>query len=142
MPAVASSRRSSSEHAEIDRPNASFGGRVYISKGIEFDILPDGSLDYPEDVLRRFDLIIGSIHGQFRLDREAQTERLVRAASNPFVTVIGHMAGRQLLRHPGYDVDIERVLAPVPSTASSMPSTRRLSHGGCRVGARPRKSLL
>src|SRR3954469_2586234 len=98
------------QHAEIDRLNASFGGRFHVFKGIESDILPDGSLDYPEDVLRRFDFIIGSIHGQFRLDREAQTERLVRAASNPFVTVIGHMTGRQLLRRPGYDVDIERVL--------------------------------
>ena len=62
-------------------------------------------------MLRRFDFIIGSIHGQFRLDRQAQTERLVRAASNPFITVIGHMTGRQLLRRPGYDLDIERVLA-------------------------------
>jgi DNA polymerase (family 10) len=99
------------QHAEIDRLNASFAGRFHIFKGIESDILPDGSLDYPDDVLRRFDLIIGSIHGQFRLDRTAQTERLVRAASNPFVTVIGHMTGRQLLRRPGYEVDIERVLA-------------------------------
>jgi DNA polymerase (family 10) len=99
------------QHAEIDRLNASFAGRLHIFKGIESDILPDGSLDYPDEVLRRFDFIIGSIHGQFRLDRTAQTERLVHAASNPFVTIIGHMTGRQLLRRPGYDVDIERVLA-------------------------------
>ena len=68
------------QHAEIDHPNASFGGRFHIFKGIESDILPDGSLDYPENVLRRFDLIIGRIHGQFRrppdrvinaLDKEA-----------------------------------------------------------------------
>ena len=98
------------QHAEIDRLNASFGDRFRIFKGIESDILPDGSLDYPDDVLRRFDFIIGSIHGQFRLDPEAQTERLVRAASNPFVTIIGHMTGRQLLRRPGYELDIERVL--------------------------------
>jgi DNA polymerase (family X) len=81
-----------------------------VFKGIESDILSDGSLDYPDDVLRRFDFIIGSIHGQFRLDPKAQTERLVRAASNPFVTIIGHMTGRQLLRRPGYELDIERVL--------------------------------
>src|ERR1700760_1094869 len=99
------------KHAEIDRLNPPFGGRFRIFKGIESDILPDGSLDYPDDVLRCFDFIIGSIHGQFRLDRQAQTERLVRAASNPFITVIGHMTGRQLLRRPGYDLDIERVLA-------------------------------
>jgi DNA polymerase (family X) len=99
------------QQAEIDRLNAAFGGRFRIFKGIESDILPDGSLDYPDEVLRRFDFIIGSIHGQFRLDRQAQTERLVRAASNPFTTVIGHMTGRQLMRRPGYDLDIERVLA-------------------------------
>jgi DNA polymerase (family 10) len=99
------------QQTEIDRLNAAFGDRFRIFKGIESDILPDGSLDYPDDVLRRFDFIIGSIHGQFRLDRQAQTERLVRAASNPFITVIGHMTGRQLLRRPGYDLDIERVLA-------------------------------
>src|SRR5690349_2816245 len=99
------------QQAEIDRLNAAFGDRFRIFKGIESDILPDGSLDYPDEVLRRFDFIIGSLHGQFRLDRQAQTDRLVRAASNPFITVIGHMTGRQLLRRPGYDVDIERVLA-------------------------------
>jgi DNA polymerase (family X) len=99
------------QQAEVDRLNAGFGDRFHIFKGIESDILPDGSLDYSEDVLRRFDFIIGSIHGQFRLDRQAQTERLVRAASNPLITVIGHMTGRQLLRRPGYDLDIERVLA-------------------------------
>jgi DNA polymerase (family 10) len=98
------------QHAEIGRLNALFGSRFHIFKGIESDILPDGSLYYPDDVLSCFDFIIGSIHGQFRLDRAAQTERLVRAASNPLVTVIGHMTGRQLLRRPGYDLDIERVL--------------------------------
>jgi hypothetical protein len=55
------------QQAEIDRLNAAFRGRFRIFKGIESDILPDGSLDYPDDVLRRFDFIIGSIHGQFRL---------------------------------------------------------------------------
>jgi DNA polymerase (family 10) len=98
------------QHREIDRLNEAFDGRFRVFKGIESDILPDGTLDYPDDVLRRFDFIIGSIHGQFRLDRKTQTERLVRAASNPFVSVIGHMTGRQLLRRPGYEVDIERVL--------------------------------
>ena len=99
------------QHAEIDRLNAGYDGGFRIFKGIESDILPDGSLDYPEDVLRRFDFIIGSIHGQFRLEPEAQTERLLRAAANPYVTMLGHLTGRQLLRRPGYEFDIERVLA-------------------------------
>jgi len=99
------------QHAEIDRLNAGYDGSFRIFKGIESDILPDGSLDYPEDILRRFDFIIGSVHGQFRMDREAQTERVLRAIANPFVSIIGHLTGRQLLRRPGYELDIERILA-------------------------------
>jgi DNA polymerase (family 10) len=98
------------QHAEIDRLNARFDGRFRIFKGIESDILADGSLDYPDGVLREFDFIVASIHGQFRMDREQQTERLLRAAANPFVTILGHMTGRQLLRRSGYDVDVEKVL--------------------------------
>jgi DNA polymerase (family 10) len=53
---------------------------------------------------------VASIHGRFRLDRKAQTDRLLRAISNPHTTIIGHMTGRQLLRRPGYDIDVEKVL--------------------------------
>jgi DNA polymerase (family 10) len=81
-----------------------------LVRELESDILPDGSLDYPDDVLRQLDFIVASIHGQFRMDREQQTERLLRAVANPFVTILGHMTGRQLLRRPGYDVDVEKVL--------------------------------
>jgi len=98
------------QHAEIDRLNARFDGRFRIFKGIESDILADGSLDYPDEILREFDFIVASIHGQFRMDRELQTERLLRAVANPFVTILGHMTGRQLLRRSGYEVDVEKVL--------------------------------
>jgi DNA polymerase (family 10) len=99
------------QHAEIDRLNACFDGRFRIFKGIESDILADGSLDYPDDVLSRFDFIVASVHGRFRMEREAQTQRLLRAVANPFVTILGHMTGRLLLRRPGYEIDVERVLA-------------------------------
>src|SRR5947209_17470967 len=89
----------------------SFDGGFRIFKGLESDILLDGSLDYPDDILRRFDFIVASIHGQFRMDREQQTARILRAVTNPFVTILGHMTGRQLLRRPGYEVDIENILA-------------------------------
>jgi DNA polymerase (family 10) len=98
------------QHADIDWLNAGFDGGFRIFKGIESDILPDGSLDYPDDILRRFDFIVASIHGQFRMDREQQTERLLRAVANPFVTILGHMTGRQLLRRVGYEVDVGKVL--------------------------------
>jgi DNA polymerase (family 10) len=98
------------QHREADRLNKSLGRDFRILKGIESDILADGSLDYPDEVLERFDFVVASIHGRFKLDRKAQTERLLRAISNPRTTIIGHMTGRQLLRRPGYDVDVERVL--------------------------------
>ena len=61
-------------------------------------------------MLQRFDFIVASVHGQFRMDRAAQTERILTAVRNPFVTILGHMTGRQLLRRPGYEVDVEKIL--------------------------------
>jgi DNA polymerase (family X) len=99
------------QQAEADSLNRKHGSAFRIFKGIESDILPDGSLDYPDDVLARFDFIVTSVHGQFKMDRAAQTERIIRAVSNPYTTILGHMTGRQLLRRSGYDIDIERVLS-------------------------------
>ena len=98
------------QHREADRLNKKFGKDFRILKGIESDILAEGSLDYPDDVLATFDFVVASIHGRFKMDRKAQTERLLRAIANPFTTIIGHMTGRQLQRRPGYDIDIEKVL--------------------------------
>src|SRR5256714_99251 len=98
------------QHREADRLNKSFGRDFRILKGIESDILADGSLDYPDEVLESFDFVVASVHGRFKLDRKAQTERLLRAISNPHTTIFGHMTGRQLLRRPGYDIDVEKVL--------------------------------
>jgi DNA polymerase (family X) len=99
------------QHAEIDRLNKRYGRSFRILKGIESDILADGSLDYPDEILARFDFVVASVHGRFKLDRKSQTQRIVRAVENPFTTILGHMTGRQLLRRPGYDVDLETVMA-------------------------------
>jgi DNA polymerase (family X) len=99
------------QQAEADALNRKYRSAFHIFKGIESDILADGSLDYPEEVLARFDFIVASVHGQFKMDRAAQTDRIIRAVSNPHTTILGHMTGRQLLRRPGYDIDIEKVLA-------------------------------
>jgi DNA polymerase (family 10) len=99
------------QHAAIDRLNRSYAGSFRVFKGIESDILADGSLDYPPEVLARFDFVVASVHSRFKLDRAAQTARILRAVANPFTTILGHMTGRQLLRRPGYDLDIEAVLA-------------------------------
>jgi DNA polymerase (family 10) len=99
------------QHAEIDHFNKQYGRSFRIFKGIEPDILADGSLDYPDEILARFDFVVASVHRHFKMDRKAQTERILRAVANPYTTILGHMTGRQLLRRPGYEVDIEGILA-------------------------------
>jgi DNA polymerase (family X) len=99
------------QHAEIARLNRKYAGRFRVFKGIESDILADGSLDYPEEVLATFEFVVASVHSRFKLDRAAQTERIIRAVANRHTTILGHMTGRQLLRRPGYDVEVEKILA-------------------------------
>ena len=99
-----------SQHAIAAALNRRFRGSLRILKGIESDILADGSLDYPAEVLARFDFVVASVHSRFRLDRAEQTKRIIAAVSNPYTTILGHLTGRQLLRRPGYDVDIEAIL--------------------------------
>ncbi|MEA2934330.1 MAG: polymerase [Variibacter sp.] len=98
------------QHREANRLNGRYGKQFHIFKGIESDILVDGSLDYDDHVLSRFDFVIASVHSRFALDRHSQTERILRAVWNPRTTILGHMTGRQLLRRPGYELDIEKVL--------------------------------
>jgi DNA polymerase (family 10) len=82
-----------------------------IFHGTEADILPDGSIDYGDEFLGVFDLVVASVHSRFGLPREEQTRRLVRAVENPRVSVLGHPTGRLLLTRKGIDVDVEAVLA-------------------------------
>jgi DNA polymerase (family 10) len=98
------------QHKMIDALNRRYRGRFRILKGIESDILADGSLDYPPDVLKRFDFIVASVHSRFKMTRGEQTKRIITAVSNPYTTILGHMTGRQLLRRPGYDIDVEAIL--------------------------------
>jgi DNA polymerase (family X) len=98
------------QHAMVEALNRRYRGRFRILKGIESDILADGALDYPPQVLQRFDFVVASVHSRFRLGRDEQTKRIIAAVSNPYTTILGHLTGRQLLRRPGYDVDVEAVL--------------------------------
>lgn len=95
---------------EIDALNAELED-FRIFRGIESDILADGSLDYPDEVLAGFDFVIASIHSRFKLGREQQTERLLRAVANPYTTMLGHLSGRLLLARDGYQLDAEAVIA-------------------------------
>ncbi len=82
----------------------------HIFKGIESDILPDGSLDYKAGILERFDFVIGSIHSSFNLKRDEQEERIIRAMNNPYMTMLGHPTGRLLLSRDGYDIDMGTII--------------------------------
>jgi len=95
---------------EIDRLNEEFAGRLHILKGSECDILRDGALDYADDVLARLDFVVASIHSIFTLAPEEQTQRMVRAIANPYVSIIGHPTGRILLGRGGYELDMEAVI--------------------------------
>jgi DNA polymerase (family 10) len=81
-----------------------------IFKSIECDILVSGELDYSEDILKQFDLVIISVHQLLKMDEEKATKRLIRAIENPYTTILGHMTGRQLLIRPGYPVDFKKVI--------------------------------
>ena len=78
--------------------------------GVESDILSDGSLDYPDDILQQFDFVIASIHSQFSLKREAMTRRILTALSHPCCTMLGHLSGRLLLAREPYAHDLEAIL--------------------------------
>ncbi|MEJ5300449.1 MAG: PHP domain-containing protein [Thermodesulforhabdaceae bacterium] len=84
--------------------------QIDIYWGIESDIRPDGSLDYPDRILESFDFVIGSIHSHFKMDRKTMTDRILKALSHPCLTMLGHPTGRLLLARPGYDVDMDAVL--------------------------------
>ena len=93
---------------EIDALNAELAP-FRIFKGIESDILNDGSLDYDDALLEKVDFVIASVHSNLRMSLEKATERVVRAIENPFTTILGHPTGRLLLSREGYPLDWEKV---------------------------------
>lgn len=97
------------QHKEIDQLNKEMAP-FRIFKGIESDILPDGSLDYPQDVLASFDFIVSSIHSILNMDIRKATNRLLTAIENPYTTILGHPTGRLLLRRAGYPIDHKTII--------------------------------
>ena len=94
---------------EIDRLNKKLSP-FKIFKSIECDILISGELDYNKDLLKKFDLVIVSIHQLLKMSEEKATARLIKAIENPYTTIVGHMSGRQLLIRPGYPVNYKKVI--------------------------------
>ena len=95
---------------EIDEVNARLRG-IRVLKGIEADILQDGALDYPADVLDRLDFVIGSIHSRFNMPRDEMTARVLAAMDDPHLTIVGHPTGRLLLSRDPYGLDLDAVIA-------------------------------
>jgi DNA polymerase (family 10) len=89
-----------------------------IFKGIESDILPDGNLDYDEDILKHFDFVIGSIHSNFNFRQSEQEARIVKAMENPYMTMLGHPTGRLLLSRDGYDIDMRTIVDAAARTGT------------------------
>lgn len=102
-------RRVMAQIEEIDALNAELKGFTVL-KGIEVDILPDGKLDLPDELLARLDLVVASIHSQFKLPQEKQTERIMRAMDRPHFTIFAHPSGRLLTEREPYAVDIPRLI--------------------------------
>jgi DNA polymerase (family 10) len=94
---------------KIDEINDELGD-ILILKSIEVDILEDGSLDLPDDVLEKLDLTICSIHSKFNLSQEKQTERIITAMDNPNFNILAHPTGRRIGKRKPYDVNLEKVM--------------------------------
>jgi DNA polymerase (family 10) len=112
-----SPQRVRKQQAEIDAVNERLKG-FQIFKGIECDILADGSLDYDDDVLASFDYVVASVHSHFKQSREDMTTRIIKAIRNPYVTMLGHATGRLLLKREAYQVDLEAVLQAAAQTGT------------------------
>ena len=97
------------QQKEMDKLNSKLN-KIRILKGIECDILADGSLDYPDKVLSSFDFVIASIHSQFNLDEKEMTKRISRALKNKYTTMLGHPTGRLILGRTGYKVDVREII--------------------------------
>lgn len=97
------------QHQEIDELNKKLAP-FKIFKGIESDILSDGSLDYSDDVLKTFDFVVASVHSNLRMDEAKATSRLLKAIENPYTTILGHPTGRLLLSRAGYQIDYKKII--------------------------------
>jgi len=93
----------------IDKLNAKLKG-FSLLKSVELDILADGSLDLPDGILDELDLVVCSVHYNFKLSKEKQTERVIRALDNPRVNIFGHPTGRLINERPPYEIDLEKVI--------------------------------
>ena len=103
--------------AAIRKLNKTFDG-FRLFAGVECDILRDGSLDFPDEVLSQLDYVVASVHSVFNLSEAEMTQRVIRAMENPFVTMLAHPTGRLLLKRDPYAIDIPAVLDAAARTGT------------------------
>jgi DNA polymerase (family X) len=125
---------------QIARIRATDIDGIELLAGSEVNILPDGSLDYPDDLLAELDWVVASVHSSFRMSTQVMTERIVRAIEHPLVDVIGHLSGRKLERRAPYTFDLERVIEAAARAGTmleinSNPDRRDLSELHARAAA-------
>ncbi|MGB8365138.1 MAG: DNA polymerase/3'-5' exonuclease PolX [Rhizomicrobium sp.] len=123
--------------ASIDRLNARLKG-LHVLKSAEVDILSDGTLDLGDDILRDLDLVVAAVHSKFDLDSERQTERIIRAMDNPYVTIIAHPTGRLIGEREPCAIDIERLMKAAVERncaleVNAQPSRLDLTDAHCRM---------
>ncbi|MFW6102044.1 MAG: DNA polymerase/3'-5' exonuclease PolX [Chloroflexota bacterium] len=104
---------------EIDRLNEKLDGIVLL-KSIEVDILEDGSLDLPDDILERLDLVVCAVHYKFNLPVDKQTERIIKGIDNPYFTILAHPTGRLIGEREPYQLDMERLMKAAKETGSAL----------------------
>jgi DNA polymerase (family 10) len=125
---------------QIERIRATEVDGIELLAGSEVNILPDGSLDYDDELLGALDWVIASVHSSFRMPSEQMTERIVRAVEHPMVDAIGHPSGRKIERRAPYHFDLERVVEAAARTGTmleinSSPDRRDLNDTGARAAA-------
>lgn len=99
----------------IDKINASYKN-FKLLKGTEADILPDGSLDYPDNILKELDFVIGAVHSNFKMKKEEMTKRIIKAMQNPHVHIIAHPSGRLLGTRKEYELDWDEIFKEAQKT--------------------------
>lgn len=116
------------QRAEIAALNSRGSGTVLLAD-TEVDILPDGSLDHPDEILGELDVVVASVHSAFGMDRSEMTRRVLRALENPHVDILGHPSGRLLGRREGYELDWDEIFRAAARTRTALEincSPRRL----------------
>src|SRR5947209_16643074 len=125
---------------QIERVRATKVEGMTLLIGSEVNILPDGALDYPDELLAQLDWVLASVHSMFRMPGAEMTRRIIRAIEHPYVDCIGHLSGRKIERRPPYAFDAEAVIAAAAATGTMLeindsPDRRDLNEVHARAAA-------